>query len=131
MDVVISTKLRQGGTEMRVRKQKDADVGDEIRYFEVKEFGQSIVLVRSENVPTEIEHKPGKSRYDWASTKEVVRTLESMNGKASTSTLVQEIAGRYGLDTDLVRRQLQRNDDLAWLRPDKNTWAIPTQEYDL
>jgi hypothetical protein len=131
MDVVISTKLRQGGTEFRVRKQKDADVGDEIRYFEVKEFGQSIVLVRSENMPAEIEHKAGKSRYDWASTNEVVKALEGMGGKASTSTLVQEIAGRFGLDSDLVRRQLGKNSDLAWLRPDKNTWMIPTQEFDL
>jgi hypothetical protein len=131
VDVVISTRKRQNGTELRVRKQKDADTGDEISYFEVKEVGASIVLARSDNVPTEIEHKAGKSRYDWASSNEVVKSLEGMGGKASTSTLVQEIAGRFGLDTDLVRRQLTKNTELAWLRPDKNTWMIPTQEFDL
>jgi hypothetical protein len=39
IDAVISMKLRQGGTELRVRKQKDADVSDEISYFQVKESG--------------------------------------------------------------------------------------------
>jgi hypothetical protein len=33
IDVVISTKKRQDGTELRVRKQKDADVSDEIKLF--------------------------------------------------------------------------------------------------
>jgi hypothetical protein len=131
LDVVISTKLRQGGTELRVRKQKDADVSDEIGYFAVKEMGASIVLERAASMPQEIEHKPGKSRYDWASANEVVKTLEGMGGKASTSTLVQEISGRMGIDGDLVRRQLVKNEDLAWLRPDKNNWVIPTQDFDL
>lgn len=131
LDVMISTKKRQDGTEFRVRKQKDADVSDEMSYFQVKEIGSSIVLARSSTGPAEIEHKAGKSRYDWASTKEVVKALEGMGGKASMSTLVQEIAGRFGLDSDLVRRQLQKNDELAWLRPDRNLWAIPSQEYDL
>jgi hypothetical protein len=130
MDAVISMKLRQGGTELRVRKQKDADVSDEISYFQVKEMASSIVLERTSALP-EIEQKAGKSRYDWASAKEVVKTLEGMGGKASTSTLVQEISGRHGIDGDLVRRQLAKNDDLAWLRPDKNTWEIPTQDFDL
>jgi hypothetical protein len=130
LDVVISTKLRQGGTELRVRKQKDADVSDEISYFQVKEIASSIVLERTSSLP-EIEQKAGKSRYDWASAKEVVKTLEGMGGKASTSTLVQEISGRHGIDGDLVRRQLAKNDDLAWLRPDKNHWEIPTQDFDL
>jgi hypothetical protein len=131
MDTVISTKLRQGGTEFRVRKQKDADVSDEISYFQVKEVGASIVLERAEGMTAEIEHKAGKSRYDWASAKEVVSTLEGMGGKASMATLVQEISGRHGLDMDLVRRQLNKSDELGWLRPDKNHWAIPTQEFDL
>jgi hypothetical protein len=131
LDVVISTKLRQGGTELRVRKQKDADVSDEIGYFAVKEMGASIVLERAASMPQEIEHKAGKSRYDWASAQEVVKTLEGMGGKASTSTLVQEISGRMGIDGDLVRRQLVKNEDLAWLRPDKNNWVIPTQDFDL
>jgi hypothetical protein len=106
-------------------------VSDEISYFQVKEMSASIVLERASSMPAEIEQKAGKSRYDWASAKEVVKTLEGMGGKASTSTLVQEISGRHGIDGDLVRRQLQRNEELAWLRPDKNSWMIPTQDYDL
>jgi hypothetical protein len=48
MDTVISTRLKQGGTELRVKKQKDADVSDEISCFAVKEMGHSIVLARTE-----------------------------------------------------------------------------------
>lgn len=130
MDAVISTKLRQGGTEFRVRKQKDADVTDDIAYFEIKEMSSSIVLVRAASLP-EVEQKQGKPRYGWATAEEVVRTLEGMGGTASNATLAQEIAGRYGIEMDLVKTQLFKNADLAWLRPDKNTWAIPRQEYDL
>lgn len=130
LDVVISTKKRQDGTELRVRKQKDADVADDIQYLAVKESGSSIILAKSSDMPAQ-EQKAGGSRYDWASAKEVVKTLEGLGGKTSLSTLVQEIAGRHALDHDLVRRQLTRNDDLAWLRPDKNNWAIPSQDYDL
>jgi len=129
MDAVISTKLRQGGTELRVRKQKDADVSDEISYFQVKEFGGSIILARAETVPAEIQG-PGKSRYEWASVKEVVKTLEGMGGKASTATLAQEISGRLGIDASVVRQQLMKSGELAWLH-DRNNWEIPTQEYDL
>lgn len=130
MDAVISTKLRQGGTELRVRKQKDADVSDEISYFEIKEMSASIVLERTASLP-QVEQRAGKPRYAWASAEEVVRTLEGMGGTASNATLAQEIAGRHGIDFELVKKQLFNNADLAWLRPDKNLWAIPKQEYDL
>lgn len=131
MDAVISTKLRQGGTELRVRKQKDADVSDDLSYFQIKEMSASIVLERAASLPEEVKQAAGKSRYDWANTKEVVKSLEGLGGKTSTSNLAQTIAGRLGIDVDLVRRQLLKNEDLAWLRPDKNNWAIPTQEFDL
>lgn len=130
MDTVISTRLRQGGTELRVRKQKDADVSDDIGYFEVKEIANSIVLARAASLP-EVEQRAGKPRYGWASTEEVVRTLGDMGGLASSSTLAQEIAGRHGIEISLVKKQLFNNADLAWLRPDQNTWAIPRQDYDL
>ena len=130
MDAVISTRLRQGGTELRVRKQKDADVSDDIHFFAVKEIGSSIVLERSRDALPEQGDKTGKSRYDWASMREVVKTLEGMGGKASTSTLAQEIAGRLGIDTGLVKKQLMKNDELKWLHSGSD-WAIPTQEFDL
>jgi len=131
MDAVISTKLRQGGTELRVRKQKDADVSDDVSYFQIKEMSSSIVLERSAALPAEVVNGAGKSRYGWASAQEVVKTLEGLGGRATMGTLAQEIAGRFGIDVELVRKQLFKNDDLTWLRPDKNNWAIPTQDYDL
>lgn len=131
MDTVIATRLRQGGTELRVKKQKDADVTDDIGYFEIKEMPTSIVLARVASLPEEIRHAAGKPKYGWATTEDVVKMLESMGGTASNATLAQEIAGHHGIDLDLVRKQLFNNADLAWLRPDKNSWAIPRQEYDL
>jgi hypothetical protein len=131
LDVVISTKLRQGGTEFRVRKQKDADVSDEIHYFALKEVAQSIVLERSNALPESNQGDGAKSRFAWASVEEVVRTLTELGGSANASVLVQEIAGRYGLDRDVVRKQLGKNDALTFLRPEPGQWKIPGQEYDL
>ena len=130
MDTVISTKLRQGGTELRVRKQKDADVSDEISYFKVKEVAASIVLERSDDVPAETQGAT-KSRYAWAGVQEVLKVLQSNGGKASLDTLVQEIQGNLGIDRMIVRKQLLKSDELKFLRIDQNNWGIPTQEYDL
>jgi len=131
MDTVISTKLRQGWTELRVKKQKDADVSDEISYFEPKEFGSSIVLARTGALPEATSGKPQKSRYDWASMLEVMKVIASQGGECSDATLVQEIAGTHGIEKDLVRKQLAKNDELVSLKPTKGQWAIPTREYDL
>jgi hypothetical protein len=129
MDAVISTKLRQGGTELRVRKQKDADVSDEISYFKTKEIGQSIVLERSEAILEE-SSQGSKPRFGWATVEEIVRTIQELGGSTGMAVLVQEIAGRHGVEQNIVRKQLDRL-DLGWLRPDRNSWAIPKQEYDL
>lgn len=132
MDAVISTRLRQGGTELRVRKQKDADVSDEVHFFVVKEVGPSIVLERAQGELPEISGKGGKaSRYPWASVEEVVRVLTGMGGTANSTMLCQEIASAHGIDRDLVRRQLETNNALTWLKPEKGKWQVPSQEYDL
>jgi len=131
MDAVISTKLRQGGTEFRVRKQKDADVSDDISYFRVQEVGASIVLSRTGDVLADIGGKKQGSRYAWASVEEVTKVLQSMGGETSHSLLAQEIAGMHGLDADLVKKQLSKNDELTWLKPSAGKWAIPMREYDL
>lgn len=130
MDTVISTKLKDGGTEFRVRKQKDADVSDEISYFAVKEMGPSIVLERSAAL-ADATPKSNGSRYSWASVEEVVRTLEGLGGETSEQVLVMEIAGTHGIDKDLVRKQLAKNEALTFLKPTKGKWAIPKREYDL
>lgn len=130
IDTVISTKLRQGGTEFRVRKQKDADVSDELHYFAVKEVGSSIVLARSAAL-ADANSKKTSNRYAWASVEEVIRTLEGLGGETSEYVLLQEIAGTHGIDQDLVRKQLVNNEALTFLRPSKGLWAIPKREYDL
>lgn len=130
MDTVISTKLKIGGTEFRVRKQKDADVSDDIAYFAVKEIGESIVLERSAAL-ADASPKKSTSRYSWASVEEVVKVLTALNGEASDHVLFQEISSAHGLEKDLVRKQLKDNDALTFLRPTNGKWAIPKREYDL
>lgn len=130
MDFVISTKLKQGGTELRVKKQKDADVSEELKYFAVKEVGASIVLTRTEML-NDMNPKKQSSRYGWASVEEVVRMLQGLGGETSDSVLCMEIAGAHGIAKDLVHKQLHQNDDLTFLRPEKGKWKIPKQEYDL
>lgn len=130
VDTVISTKLKQGGTELRVKKQKDADVQDEVSCFAVKEIRQSIVLARSEQLE-DMNPKKQTSRYQWASVEEVVRMLQGLGGETSDSVFCLEIASKHGLAKDLVRKQLQQNDALTFLRPVPGKWKIPTQEYDL
>lgn len=130
VDTVISTKLKIGGTEFRVRKQKDADVSDDIAYFAVKEVGQSIVLERSAAL-ADANPKKTTSRYSWASIEEVVRVLDGLGGETSQQILVMEIASTHGLDKDLVRKQLAANDDLTFLRPTTGKWALPKREFDL
>ena len=129
-DVVLSTKLKIGGTELRVRKQKDADVSDDISYFGVKEIASSIVL---ERVASLAEGPKGneKSRYGWASVEEVVKVIESLGGETSDAMLAQEIAGAHGIDSNVVKAKLGKGDELTWLRPSKGKWAIPKREFDL
>jgi hypothetical protein len=130
VDTVISTKLKQGGTELRVKKQKDADVSEELSQFAVKEVGQSIVLERTAEL-ADLNPKKQTSRYAWASVEEVVRVLQGLGGEASDSVLCLEIASKHGIAKDLVHKQLQQNDALTFLRPTKGIWKIPKQEFDL
>ncbi|MBA4164323.1 MAG: hypothetical protein C0510_06785 [Erythrobacter sp.] len=130
-DTVISTKLKQGGSELRVRKQKDADVSDELSYFAVKEIGPSIVLERTANLADMSPSKAQSSRYAWASVEEVTRVLAGLGGETSAAVLEIEIAGKYGIDRDVVKKQLAKNDALTFLRPAQGKWAIPKMEFDL
>jgi len=131
MDTVLATKLKAGGTELRVKKQKDADVSEEISFFQVKEVGQSIVLERANAPLSDMDPRKAGSRYSWASVEEVVKLLESMGGETSEAVLAQEIASKHGIDREVVKKQLAKNSELAWLRPERGKWAIPKQEYDL
>jgi hypothetical protein len=130
MDTVIQTKLKIGGTELRVKKQKDADASEEITYYAVKPIGDSIVLERTTAL-ADANPKKQSSRYSWASVEEVTRVLMGLNGETSDSVLFAEIAGAHGIDKDLVRKQLSQSDDLTFLRPEKGKWKIPSREYDL
>lgn len=130
VDTVLSTKLKQGGTELRARKQKDADVSDDVSYFKVKEIGASIVMERTAEL-ADLSGKKQTSRYGWAGVEEVTRVLNGLGGETSDSVLFAEIAGAHGLDKQLVREQLRKNDALTFLRPTDGKWAIPNREYDL
>lgn len=131
MDTVLATKMKVGGTEFRVKKQKDADVSDEISYFAIKEVGTSIVLERAAALADPVSEKKQASRYAWASVEEVVKVLEGLGGETSEMVLSLEIASMHGIDKDMVRKQLNQNDALTWLRPEKGKWTIPKREYDL
>lgn len=130
MDFVISTRLKQGGTELRVKKQKDADVQDEVSNFAVKEVGASIVLERTATL-ADVDPKKSRSRYSWANVDEVIQVLNSLGGETSDGILFQTISSAHGLDNQLVRDQLRKNEALAFLRPVSGKWAIPKREYDL
>ena len=130
MDTVINTKTRQGGTEFRVLKQKDADVSEELHYFAVKEIADSIVLARSAALAEVQTDKKTSSRYPWASVEEVVKVIEGLGGETNDTMLEYEIANLYNVDKAIVRQQL-KNDALSWLRPTKGKWAIPKREFDL
>lgn len=130
-DTVISTKLKQGGAEVRVRKQKDADVSDELSYFAVKEVGPSIVLERTANLADMAPAKAQTSRYAWASVEEVTKVLATLGGETSSHVLEVEIAGMHGIDKDVVRKQLAKNEALTFLRPAPGRYAIPKVEFDL
>lgn len=131
LDVAISTRKVQNGMEFRVKKQKDADVDDATRYFQVKESADSIVLQQTSNALPEISKSNGTSRYDWATIEGMVRVLTDMGGTASHGVVAQTIAGAHGLDVALVKRVLMQEKDLAWLRPISGQWIVPKTEYDL
>lgn len=131
MDTVLSTKLKIGGTEFRVRKQKDADVSDDILYFATKEVGSSIVLERSGTLGDASPEKKKSSQYSWASLVEVIKVLESLGGETNDGVLFLEIASIYGIDKDIVAKQLRLNDELTQLRPSKGVWKMPKREFDL
>jgi hypothetical protein len=132
MDMALHAKKHSSGTatEIKVKKQKDADVRDDSLYLKVKEVSKSIVLERVDSLP-ETSKPNGKSRYTWAGIEEVTQLLSGLGGKASMSIVVAEIAGTHGLEKDVVRKQLNNNSELSWLRAGANDWAIPQREYDL
>jgi hypothetical protein len=130
MDFVLATRLKQGGTELRAKKQKDADVSEEAHYFKVKEIGTSIVMERTAEL-ADFNGKKQTSRYGWASVEEVTKVLNGLKGETTDALLFRTIAGNHGLDMALVRDQLRKNDGLTFLRPTEGVWKIPVQEHDL
>jgi hypothetical protein len=129
MDVVLQTSKREGGMELRVRKQKDADVPDDPYYFRTKEFAQSIVLERTETLAQ--SPKAGKPVAEWASREEVVAVLAAAGEPLSLNMLGELIARNSGVDPAAVRRELKKNKDLTWLQRGDGLWQIPEVDYDL
>lgn len=130
MDTLLSTTKKHGGMELRVKKHKDADAPDEPFFLKLKEVGASIVLERTETLAE--APKPGKSRHEWASREEVTAILAACDAPQSTSMLVQMICeANPGLQPDVVRRKIQANKELEWLKRGDGSWGIPKVEYDL
>lgn len=130
-DVVLQiNKRNDGNVALKVKKLKDVDIPSEPFYFKITDHASSIFLERTEEALGD-DRKGKSSRFPWASVEEVVRVLQSMGGEASTGIFLQEIAGQNGIDGDLVRRELDKNKDLKFLRPDNKIWKIPVMEYDL
>ena len=129
MDAVISTRKKGDGVELRVKKQKDADVKEGEIFLQVKEVQNSIVLEKVDTLPE--EPRAGKSRFDWAGREEITAILNDNKGTLSTDMLVRHIADREGLESSVVRKRILGNKELQWLRADNNIWRLPSQEYDL
>jgi hypothetical protein len=130
VDSLLLTTKKHGGMELRVKKHKDADAPDEAFAFKLKESGGSIVLERTEALAE--APKAGKSRHDWASREEVAAILADCEHPQSTAMLAQLICeANTGLQPDVVRRKLNNNKDLDWLKRGDGSWGLPKVEYDL
>jgi hypothetical protein len=131
-DAVLFLKKAATGVFLKPQKLKETDIDDTLIFLEVeKQYGKSITLGKSENVPDMAQGKSQASRYPWASPEEVIKVLEGLGGETSSGVLELEIAGAHGIDRDVVRKQLLKNDALTFLRPVHGKWAIPKREYDL
>lgn len=134
-DAVLFMKKMASGVTLRPEKLKEVDCDGTKIFMEIKTVGSSIVLERSENIPDEDSGKAKGPRRDWASPEEIVKVLQTLQGETSTEMLVQAIVSGYGIDRHKVRRALNANDDLTFLRPSKDIWKIPDQkpemEFDL
>lgn len=133
-DAVIYLKKQGKGIFLRAQKLKEVDIDGEAIFLAVEEVGKSIVLNRGEAPHENSGAKMTGSRYPWASTPEVVAVLHELckaTGETSDFMIYQTISSAHGIDSDLVRMQLSKNDDLTAFRPTKGKWAMPVQEYDL
>lgn len=130
-EVVHFAKKSPNGTSLTVKKLKEVDIPAETFYMEVQKFGASIVLERTASVPIELQTGAGKPKYGWASVEEIVRVLEGLGGSANSAILSQTIASNHAIDIAVVRKQILYSDELKWLHPTGQQWAIPKLEYDL
>ena len=128
MDTVVAAKKRTEGTELRVKKQKDADIPDEPHFFRTKESLGSIVLEKVDELPE--EPKNGKPRHQWADSSEVA-TILGHGRVVSSRMLAMDIGEKYKIsDFAMIIKKLKGNPDLEWLR-DGDSWRLPKPEYDL
>lgn len=125
-DSVIFSKATAEGTSLTVKKLKEVDIPEKPFYLEKKKFGDSIVLVRTENAPA-VAVKANGSKISWSDPNEITRVLADNGGKLSIGMLVAHIAGATGVDYEKVRKELRTRQDIQWLR-DGEDWRVPTSE---
>ena len=130
IDTVLATRKKGKGTELSVKKHKDADAPDDMIYLGVKEVGKSIVLEKGDK-PAE-EAKGGKaSKISWSDPNEVLGRIQKNGGRVSHVIMCQEIAGDLGLDKQKVSQELRKREDIQWMR-EGDFWRIPMEkEFDL
>lgn len=129
MDSVFSMKKLESGAEMHVKKQRDADSPDKPYYFRLSEIGGSIVLVRTDAIPNNLNNDI--ARYDWASVDEIGAILEETKVSITLKHLVSYIHSKYNVPKSIIAKQLLANPDLDIYRTPSGSWSFNGLDYDL
>lgn len=122
-DAVIYAKVTSAGTSLKVKKLKEVDIPAEPFYLEKTVFGDSIVLVRTNEAPAE-KPKTGAPKTSWSDYDEIVARITKAGGKIGHIVLSQDIASDLGLEKPKVSRELKSRLELKDLM-DGDFWVLP------
>lgn len=129
MDTVLSVRKKGKGTELTVKKHKDADAPDDAQYFAVKEVGKSIVLERSE-APADAKSEGRRSvKNDWSGLEAITDRLLRAGGTMSHGVLCQELFSDLGVDKAAASKELRKRAEIQHLRDGEN-WTLK-KDFDL
>lgn len=131
-DAVIYAKTTSVGTSLKIKKLKEVDIPKNPYYLEIKKYGSSIMLARTDEKPAEAAKK-GKAKISWSDPKEILEMLTVIGGNCSTSLLADAITEKYGIQKGAVILELHKREDIQYLREGTSEhWRIPgSQEFDL
>lgn len=130
-DAVIMARKTKGGTSLTVKKLKEVDIPDTPYYFEKKEFGKSIVLVKTDKAPDDVPSR-GPSKISWSDPVEISRRVANAGGEIGMGPLVADLCAEFHVEKSVVMRELKKREDIQWMRVGDHDWRVPvTQEFDL